>query len=327
VSTSEPFDPSEVHRVGVLGGGLIGRSWAALFLAAGKDVAVFDPAPGAEAVVRASVEAAWPVLQRLGLATGESPTRELVFCTEAREAVDGVQFVQESVPERVSLKHALYAEIEPALCADAVVATSASGLTLSELQGGWEDPGRFVLGHPFNPPHLIPLVEVMGNERTAPGVVDRARAFYESVGKVTIEVRREVPGHVANRLQAALWREAIHLVNEGVASVADVDTAVSSGPGLRWATLGPTQLFHLGADQGLAQFCEHYADSFNRWWNDLGTPHLDDETVARLVDGLREVTDTTSYDELAARRNALLTAVVAATHPGTRPAADGSAGS
>ena len=155
----------------------------------------------------------------------------------------------------------------------------------------------------------------MGNQRTRPGVVDRARSFYESVGKVTIEVRREVPGHVANRLQAALWREAIHLVNEGVASVVDVDKAVSSGPGLRWAALGPTQLFHLGADAGLAQFCEHYADSFNRWWDDLGTPHLDEETTERLVDGLREVTDTTSYDELAARRNALLTAVVAATHP------------
>ena len=159
----------------------------------------------------------------------------------------------------------------------------------------------------------------MGNERTGPGVVERARAFYESVGKVTIEVRQEVPGHVANRLQAALWREAIHLVNEGVASVVDVDKAVSSGPGLRWATLGPTQLFHLGADKGLAQFSEHYADSFNRWWDDLGAPHLDEATTARLVEGLRVVTDTTTHDELAARRTALLTAVVAATHPPARP--------
>lgn len=305
----------EVSRVAVLGGGLIGRSWAALFLAAGKDVAVYDVAAGVADHVRASVEEAWPTLRQIGLTTADGPTSELTFHADPRAAVEGAGFVQESVPERVELKHALYRGIETALRDDAVVATSASGLTLTELQPGWADPGRFVLGHPFNPPHLIPLVEVMGNDRTAPGVVDRARAFYESVGKVTIEVRKEVPGHVANRLQAALWREAIHLANEGVASVVDIDRAVSSGPGLRWATLGPSQNFHLGADDGLGQFVEHYAASFNRWWDDLGTPHLDDETAARLVDGLREVTETTSHADLAARRTALLTAVVAATHP------------
>jgi 3-hydroxybutyryl-CoA dehydrogenase len=268
--------------------------------------------------VRTAVEEAWPTLRQLGLTDSDGPSTQLSFGSEPRAAVEGAQFVQESVPERVALKHALYAEIEDALGPDAVVASSASGLTLSELQAGWRDPSRFVLGHPFNPPHLIPLVEVMGNDRTAPGVVGRARALYESVGKVTIEVRREVPGHVANRLQAALWREAIHLVNEGVASVEDVDKAVSSGPGQRWAAMGPTHLFHLGADDGLEQFCEHYADSFNRWWDDLGTPHLDDETVKRLVDGLADAGDATSYDDLAARRDALVTAVVAATHPPRR---------
>ena len=174
-----------------------------------------------------------------------------------------------------------------------------------------------MLGHPFNPPHLIPLVEVMGNERTDHGVVVQAREFYESIGKVTIEVKREVPGHVANRLQAALWREAIHLVNEGVASVEDVDTAVSSGPGLRWAAMGPTLLFHLGADEnGLATFCERYSDSFNRWWDDLGDPRLDPETAARLVEGLAPVVSRVSYADLVARRDSLVTAVVAATHPG-----------
>jgi carnitine 3-dehydrogenase len=298
--------------VAVLGGGLIGRSWTALFLAAERPVTVYDPLPGTPAAVRAAVEDAWPTLRTLGLTAADGPTSELRFSDDAREAVNGAGFVQESVPERVALKHELYASIEDALAPDAVVASSASGLTLGELQAGWRDPGRFVLGHPFNPPHLIPLVEVMGNDRTDDGVVDRARAFYESVGKVTIEVRREVPGHVANRLQAALWREAIHLVNEGVASVVDVDRAVSSGPGLRWAALGPTQLFHLGADGGLEEFCEHYADSFHRWWDDLGSPRLDEATVARLVAGLGEAGP---YDELAARRTALVTAVVAATHP------------
>lgn len=303
-----------VKHVAALGGGLIGRSWVALFLAAGKSVAVFDPDPAAEARLRRSVEEAWPVLRRLGLTSAPAPATELVMCSNALAAIDGAQFVQESIPEQVDLKRELYREIESALAEEAIVATSASGLTLTELQAGWRDPRRFVLGHPFNPPHLIPLVEVMGNARTAAGVVDRARAFYESIGKATIEVRREVPGHVANRLQAALWREAIHLVNEGVASVSDVDTAVSSGPGLRWAVMGPTLLFHLGGDEGgLAAFCERYADSFNRWWDDLGGPRLDEATARRLAEGLTAGTRK-SIDALVAERDERLIAVITATH-------------
>jgi carnitine 3-dehydrogenase len=305
--------PDGVAHVAALGGGVIGQSWTALFLAAGKSVAVFDPDPAVEQRVRTAVEAAWPVLTKLGLTDRGDPDR-LVFCQDVAAAVDGAQFVQESIPERVDLKHELYASIEPVLGDTAVVASSASGLTLTELQAGWRRPSRFVLGHPFNPPHLIPLVEVMGNERTDAGVVDWARSFYESVGKATIEVKREVPGHVANRLQAALWREAIHLVNEGVATVEDVDTAVASGPGLRWAAMGPTMLFHLGAGEGgLAAFCDRYADSFNRWWDDLGRLHLDQETVDRLVEGLAPVTATQSVDHLAARRDELIAAFVAAT--------------
>ena len=199
----------------------------------------------------------------------------------------------------MTLKHQLYAEIEPPWVTATVVASSASGLTSSELQAGWRQPDRFVLGHPFNPPHLIPLVEVLGNARTLPGVVDATRDFYTSIGKITIEVRREVPGHVANRLQAALWREAIHLVDQGVATVEDVDTAVWAGPGLRWAAMGPTMLFHLGAgDGGLTAFCERYTDSFNRWWDDLGEPHLDESTSQRLVDGLAPAIDRSHGAEL-----------------------------
>lgn len=306
---------SDVQHVAALGGGLIGRSWTVLFLAAGKSVTVYDPDPATEKRVNEAVEQAWPVMQTIGLTQTSEPESDLLFSNDARTAVDGAQFVQESIPERPELKHELYGDIEPVLAQGAVVASSASGLTLSELQAGWRDPDRLVLGHPFNPPHLIPLVEVMGNERTAPGTVTSARTFYESVGKVTIEVKREVPGHVANRLQAALWREAVHLVNEGVASVDDVDTAISSGPGLRWAVMGPTLLFHLGGDdRGLAAFYERYANSFNRWWDDLGEPHLDDATARRLIDGLSTGTAAHDVAELASRRDALLTAVVAATH-------------
>ncbi|MGB2840040.1 MAG: 3-hydroxyacyl-CoA dehydrogenase NAD-binding domain-containing protein [Actinomycetes bacterium] len=304
------FHPLECRRVAVLGGGVIGASWAALFLAAGKSVAVFDPEPTVERSVRRGVETAWPILTGLGMTDAGDPDA-VTFHSDPRSAVQGAQFVQESVPERLDLKHALYREIEPELDASTVVASSASGLTLTEMQQGWRDPGGFVLGHPFNPPHLIPLVEVLGNERTRPGVVRQTRGFYESVGKVTIEVQREVPGHVANRLQAALWREVIHLVTTGVASVEDVDTAVWAGPGLRWAAMGPTELFHLGAGEGgIDEFCERYTDSFNRWWDDLGAPRLDAETRALLVEGVADATDGGTVEELAAQRDALLVALL-----------------
>lgn len=312
-----PRNGAQVERVAALGAGLIGRSWTALFLAAGTHVTIYDPDPTAGDRTRETVDQAWPVLTTLGLTdpADTAPTSRLTVVDDPRAAVDGAQFVQESIPERLPLKHDLYAAIEPVLADGVVVASSASGLTLTELQGGWTDPAPLVLGHPFNPPHLIPLVEVMGNTRTAPRAVAAARAFYESVGKVTIEVRREVPGHVANRLQAALWREAIHLVLEGVATVQDVDTAVAAGPGARWAVMGPTTLFHLGGDEGgLADFCARYADSFNRWWDDLGTPHLDPATIDRLLTGFGTTT-TEQFRALAARRDQLLTAVVAATHP------------
>lgn len=306
--------------VAVLGAGVIGRSWASLFAAAGHPVRVFDVDSGAKAACIAAVRDNTDVLESLG--RGKKAEFDLTFHTDPAEAVAGCEFVQESVPERMPVKAALYAAIECVLEPGAIVASSASGLTLSELQSGWTDPARFVLGHPFNPPHLIPLVEVMGNSRTAAGVVREARDFYESVGKVTIEVRREVPGHVANRLQAALWREAISLVASGVASVADVDTAVSAGPGLRWAVMGPTALFHLGADSGgLREFCLRYSDSFHRWWNDLGDARLDAETVDALCRGIEEALDGMAHAELVARRDALLAAVVAVTHGESRTGA------
>lgn len=312
----------DISHTAALGGGVIGASWTALFLAAGKSVAVYDPAPAAEQHVRNYIETAWPTLTELGLVRNDADPDAITFHDDARAAVDAAHFVQESVPERLDVKHELFAEIESALETGAIVASSASGLTLTEMQRGWTSPGRFVLGHPFNPPHLIPLVEVLGNDRTDVGVVRAARDFYASVGKVTIEVRREVPGHVANRLQAALWREAIHLVDEGVASVEDVDTAVWAGPGLRWAAMGPTTLFHLGAGEGgLASFCQRYSDSFNRWWDDLGQIHLTDEVAANLVAQLTDGLGDRTTEALAADRDALITAMLRAT-TGLRSADD-----
>ncbi|TIW75603.1 MAG: 3-hydroxyacyl-CoA dehydrogenase [Mesorhizobium sp.] len=306
---------SDLNHTAVLGAGVIGASWTALFLASGYSVSVFDVSDSAETQVRNYVENAWPVLKDLGLVRNGNPDR-VTFHKSATKAVDGAHFIQESVPERLPIKHELYATIEPAIAPEAVVATSASGLTLSEMQAGWKNPSRFVLGHPFNPPHLIPLVEVMGNERTGHGVIEIVERFYASAGKVTIRVNREVPGHVANRLQAAVWREAIHLVKTGVASVEDVDKAMWAGPGLRWAAMGPTMLFHLGAGEGgLAAFCERYTDSFNRWWDDLGVLHLEPEIAKQLVSGIAQAADGQTPADLSAHRDGLITAMLKAIAP------------
>jgi 3-hydroxybutyryl-CoA dehydrogenase len=301
------------RNVAIFGAGVIGSSWAALFLAKGWRVTVYDPAPDTEHAVRQYVAKAQGTLDELGLVENQD-SAELRFCRDLAKAVEDADFVQENVPERIRLKHEVYAAIEPALKADAIVASSASGLRLSELQAGWQDPSRLVLGHPFNPPHLIPLVEIMGNQKTGAGVVDAAEALYRSLGKVTIRVNKEVPGHVANRLQAALWREAIHLMSEGVASVKDIDTAVWAGPGLRWAAMGPTMLFHLGAGKGgLGEFCERYADSFHRWWDDLGTVKLDQDTARQLIDGVAEEARNRSWDGLCEKRDELIVALLKST--------------
>ena len=205
-------EPSSVHRVGIIGVGTIGASWAAYFLARGMDVQAWDPAPGAEPAVRAFVADAWPTLDGLGvIANGASPER-LSFHADLAAAIDGVGFVQESAPEKLDLKRALYAEIDAALAQDAVMASSTSGLLMSELQRGFSNAARFVVGHPFNPPHLIPLVEVLGGAGTDAGAVDWTVDFYNAHGKKAIRLNHEAPGHLVNRLQTALWREAMDAV-------------------------------------------------------------------------------------------------------------------
>ncbi len=296
------------ERVAVLGTGVIGASWTALFLARGLRVDIYDPAEDAEERVRGYVAGAWPALEQLGLTEIGDPER-LTSHGSPQAAVRNADFVQENVPERLDIKHALFAEVEPHLAPEAIVASSASGLMVREMQKGWRDPSRFLLGHPFNPPHLIPLVELITNELTAEGVLEAAEAFYALIGKVTIRVKREVPGHVANRLQAALWREAIHLVAAGVASVEDVDKAVWAGPGLRWAAMGPHMLFHLGAGPGgMDEFCNRYRDSFHRWWDDLDDLRLDENLSRQLFDGVVDEAAGESVERVAAERDALIVA-------------------
>ena len=296
-----------IKRVAVIGTGVIGASWAALFLAKGLNVVATDVAPGAEASLQHFVEAAWPSLQQLGLAPGASQSK-LTFTAGMAAAVATADFVQENGPERLDFKKTLYGQLDALLAPDVIIASSSSGLMMSEIQAGCpRHPERCVTGHPFNPPHLIPLVEIVGGATTSIQTIKRAAAFYESLGKRVICLHKKVPGHVANRLSAALWREAVHLVADGVVSVADVDTAVCWGPGLRWGIMGPALLYHLGGGKGgIEHFFEQFSGPMTAWWNVLGSPELTQEVKQKIIDGVHAEAATHSLDELAQRRDSVL---------------------
>lgn len=308
----DDFDDNEMPVIAIIGSGLIGCSWAALMAGSGRHVLLYDSRPGAAAAVCAFWESVRDDLVTLGLAKADlEPSFEV--CATLQDAVSRADFIFECIPERLDAKNALYAAMEPSLKPGAIVATSSSGLKLSELQAGWKDPGRLIIGHPFNPPHLIPLVELFANDRTDPDVLPRARALYESCGKVTITLHREVMGHVANRIQAAIWREAIHLVDSGVVSVKDMNAAIWAGPGLRWAIMGPHMLLHLGGGEGgLRAYCEQFTQSYTEWWEDLGQPKLDEPTIQKLAEGVAEESDGRDYPTLRRERDAQLVAVLGA---------------
>ena len=297
-----------VQRVAVVGTGVIGASWAAHFLAHGLDVTATDPSPGAEERLRSDVAAIWPTLTP---AAGGSPER-LAFTSDVAAAVADADFVQENGPEREDVKHELFAVLDAAARPGVVLASSSSGMLPSVIARGCpRHPERVVIGHPFNPPHLIPLVEVVPGEKTSEQAVEAALAFYTAVGKKPIRLRQELPGHVANRLQAALWQEAYSLVERGVATVADIDTAIAHGPGLRWAVLGPFANQHLsGGPGGIAHVLEHLGPPTEAWWRDLGQVTLTPELVAKLVAGVDEELAGVDPAELVARRDAVLTALL-----------------
>ena len=299
-----------VQRVAVVGTGVIGISWAAHFLAHGLDVVATDPAPGAEERLRADVAAIWPTVQPVAGASLE----RLSFTADAGAAAAGADFVQENGPEREDVKHRLFAVLDEAARPEVVLASSSSGLLPSVIaRGAPRHPERVLIGHPFNPPHLIPLVEVVPGEKTAEEAVEAAIAFYAAVGKKPIRLRQEVPGHIANRLQAALWQEAYSLVERGVATVADIDTAIANGPGLRWAVLGPFLNKHLsGGPGGIAHDLEHLGPPTEKWWRDLGQVTLTPELIAKLVAGVDEELAGMDPAELVARRDAVLNALLAA---------------
>ena len=276
------------------------------YLARGFDVVATDPAPGAEGALRAYVDEAWATATALGVAAGASRDR-LGFTADMREAVADADFVQENAPERPELKVKLFADIDDATPTGAIIASSSSGITMTEIQSGCRHPERTVIGHPFNPPHLIPLVEVVGGSKTAPETIQDAISFYASIGKRPVHLKKELPGHVANRLQAALYREIVYLIEQDVLDVAAADDAVSWGPGLRWGVMGPSLLWHLGGGEGgIQHFMDTLMGPMQAMWASLGNPGLTSELKQKLIDGVLAEADGRSIEDLAAERDAML---------------------
>ncbi len=305
-------ESAAVRRVACIGTGVIGAGWAAHFLARGYDVVAWDPAPDANERLRAIVDDAWPALERLGLAEGASRDR-LRWESSFEAALADAEFVQESGPERLEVKRDLLATIDRATPKGVIVASSTSGFPMSDMQPEAEGAARMVVGHPFNPPYLIPLVEVAGGTRTDPAAVDWAAGFYAAAGKTVLTLKRELPGFVANRLQEAMWREALHIVAAGEATVEGIDLAVRAGPGLRLAIMGPCLTFHLASGAGgMAAMLDHFGPCLKAPWTRLAAPPLTPELRRRMVEGCAQEAGDRSVRDLVRERDAALVAILKA---------------
>jgi 3-hydroxyacyl-CoA dehydrogenase len=255
---------------------------------------------------------AWPLLERLGVADGADPQR-LSFHSTLEEAVAGSGFVQENVLEKTDIKQSVIAAIDAVLPPDRIIASSTSSIVPSELQAKCRHPERVVVGHPFNPPHLIPLVEVVGGKKTSAEAVDWSVAFYDSVGKKAIRLNREIPGHYVNRVQEAMWREVVHCIAEGIVSVEDADAGVAYGPGLRWAIMGPSLTFHLGGGPGgMKYFIEHLGPHIGESWANLGNPIMTEDIQRQLIDGTGREAGDRDYRELVDWRDRRLVGILEA---------------
>ena len=304
-----------VRRIAIVGTGVIGASWAAQYLARGFDVIATDPAPNAEANLRKYVDEAWPALTEIGLSAGASRER-LAFTSNMKEALSKADFVQENGPERPEFKIKLFADMDDATPPDSLIASSSSGITMSVMQSKCAHPERCVVGHPFNPPHIIPLVEVVGGTKTSREAIEQAMSFYAAIGKKAIHLRKELPGHVANRLQAALYREVAYLIQEGVLSVADADDAVSWGPGLRWGVMGPSLQWHVGGGAGgIKHFMEHLMDPLGGMMKTLGNPEITPALKKTIADGVLKEAANRSVEQLAKQENELLLGLLRLRNP------------
>ena len=295
------------NSITLLGAGTIGTSWAALFLSRGADVTVFDPNHTALIMSKEQVKSAWQDLLALNPTIGEPAWDRLKLTTDMRQACNKPDWVQENAPDRLDLKQEVLGQAERYLPFDTPIASSTTALLATDIQNAMRHPERFLVGHPFNPPHLIPLVEIVCGNKTGTAMLERAKAFYERYGKEVVIAKREAVGHIANRLNAALYREVVHMVESGIATVEDIDRAVKHGPGLRWAFLGPNMVYHLGGgDGGYSQYLEHLGPSQEARWLDLGTATLDKEIKAELVSQFEKSLNGETMSDLRKHRDSAL---------------------
>ncbi|NIC06498.1 L-carnitine dehydrogenase [Billgrantia bachuensis] len=295
------------QRLAVIGTGVIGNGWIARALAQGWEVVAFDPTPDAPARTRAFVDNAWPALERLGLAECASPAR-LTFAESLAGAVEGATLIQENVPERLELKREILAALDAAAVPEVLIGSSTSGFKPSDLQRDCtRAPGRVIVAHPFNPVYLLPLVELVGGAATEPEQLDAARTLYRELKMRPLVVRREIEGHLADRLMEALWREALHLVNDGVATTEEVDAAVVYGCGLRWSLMGTFLTFHLaGGEAGMRHMLEQFGPALKLPWTRLEAPELSDELIDKVVEGCEYQAAGRPVSELDRRRDDFL---------------------
>lgn len=304
--------PQAVTRVTSIGGGPIGGGWTAHFLARGYDVTCYLHDPAEEAAFRAILDTAWISLTALGLAEGASLDR-LTVSFDLAEAVKNAEFIQESAPENLSMKQALYAELGQLVPESVVIGSSTSGLMMTDIQADCPTPERTVIGHPFNPPYLLPLVEIVGGERTSPAAVAWTGEFYEVAGKAPLMMKKEIPGFVATRLQEALWREALHMVANGEATPADIDNALMNGPAPRMAVQGQCMAFHVACGAGgMATNLDQFGPALKLPWTRLEAPELTKELRDRMVEGCYDIAGSQGFEDMAADRDKAIVAVLKA---------------
>jgi carnitine 3-dehydrogenase len=300
-----------IHRIAIVGTGVIGASWATYYLSRGFDVVATDPAPNAEASLRKYVDNAWRALAKAGLAAGASRDR-LTFNPQMDRALAEVDLVQENAPERPDFKVKLFAEMDAAAPPSAILASSSSGIPMDVIQADCKHPERTVIGHPFNPPHIVPLVEVVGGAKTSEATIERALAFYAAIGKKPIRLHKALPGHAANRLQAALYKEMLSLVQRGVLSVADADIAVSYGPGLRWGVMGQSLQWHLGGGEGgIQHFMEHLMEPLVGMMDTLEMPAVTPALKQTIVEGVLQEANGHAVEQLTEAENDVLLGLLA----------------
>ena len=295
-----------MKTIAIIGTGVIGTGWAARFLANGHRVKVWDPSIGFEDKVRAKLTSLWPTLVTQGIAASAS-LDNLAFSDSLEAACEGVFLVQESAPENLELKRALHAQIDAAAAPETIVASSSSGLLPSDIQTATQHPERMLIGHPFNPVYLLPLVELVGGKQTARETIDTAKTFYSSLDMQPLVVRKEIEGYLSDRLQEALWREALHLVNDDVATTAELDAAIIYGPGLRWAFMGTCLTFHLaGGESGMRHMLEQFGPALKLPWTKLQAPELTDSLIDKMVTGTAEQAGDKSIEDLETLRDQCL---------------------